>query len=154
MRTEPGFAEPLKPRAAFRHRIAMTDPEMSEEVILSLENKPGSLVRALEVVDDAGINIEGVAAESVGAYGVVRLWSQQADKLHELLDDHGFLVERRPAVFVRVPNKPGELLSICRRLAQEEVNIESLFCSAYRQDEGDIVIQAEDVETAREALGE
>lgn len=132
----------------------MSEPELSAEIILSLENKPGGLARALEVVEEAGINLEGVSAESVGAYGTVRLWSREADRLHDVLDEEGFLVTQRPTVFVRVPNEPGELHRICRRLGERDINIESVFCAAYRDDAGDIVIQTNDIEAAREALAQ
>lgn len=129
-----------------------TQPDVSDEIILSLHNKPGGLAQALQVVEDAGINLEGVSAESVGPYGTVRLWAKDADRLHDVLDDAGFTVARRPTVFVRVPNEPGQLLRICQRLGEEGINIQSLYCTAYRQDQGDIVVQADDVDAARKVL--
>lgn len=124
----------------------------AEEIVLSLENRPGTLAEALETVSEAGINIDGIALEAVGAFGTARILAEDPDGVFTALENANFPVTRRPATVFTLPNEPGALAEAVRTLGDSGINIESLFANASGQTEGEIVVQTDDPAGTRKAL--
>lgn len=124
----------------------------TEEVIVSLENRPGTLADALETLAEEGINIEGISLAALGPFGTARILAEDPDGVFTALEKAGVPATRREVNVVTLPNQPGELARVARTLGDSGVNIEGIFANASEASEGQIVIETDDPAGARKAL--
>lgn len=97
------------------------------EFTVRLANAPGMLAALAERLDDAGVNIEAVAAFGAGAAGVVHLVVSDAATARAVLHEAGVAFEERPVLTTELPKETGALAAMARRLADSGVNIEALY---------------------------
>lgn len=127
---------------------------MTTILSVSLPNHPGSLADVLEHVAQAGINVHAVEAEALGDFGAVHLETSDSSRAAEALRAKGYNVIQAEALELRLPNEPGELAKVARRLADANVNIVSLYGTMPVGDgEGRILLRVNRSEAARKALG-
>lgn len=100
---------------------------MSIVLSVALENHPGSLADILEILAKAEINVDAIEAEAQGDFGTVRLLTNKPKLAAELLRQDGYDVVEAEGIELTIPNKYGELAKIARRLADNKVNVVSLF---------------------------
>lgn len=122
---------------------------------VSLENHPGSLSDVLAVLGSNGINIHAVEAQAMGDFGGVRLQVADAAKAGKLLRDQGFDVVEADALELTLPNQPGVLADLARRLAAEKINVVSLWGTTpvAGSGQGRILLRVNDPVAARKLLG-
>lgn len=124
----------------------------AEEIIVSLENQPGTLADVTETLAEVGVNIEGVTCQAQGAFGVARFLTDNPGKAFKALEKANFPVARREVSTVTLSNEPGTLAEATRKLANSGINIESLFANASGNDEGEIVIETDNPANAQKVL--
>ena len=121
---------------------------MAKDLTVTLkENKPGAFSQVAEALGRAGVNIEGVAEIE----GIVHVLVEDAVAARRALEAAGLNVEdEREVLVVNVPDRPGELAKITRKIADEGVNLDVLYMAS----ETRIVIgvKANEVVKARQAL--
>jgi hypothetical protein len=122
---------------------------MATDITIELQDRPGELARAAEALGNAGMNIDGGCATTVGGSGQIHLLVEDSAAARQALEGAGITVGgEREALVVDAPNRPGELGRTARRLADAGVNIESFYESA-----GDrLVFCVDDLDKARGAL--
>jgi len=97
-----------------------------KEIIVIGEDRPGVTADVAEVLGKAGINIESIDAEALGATAVVRLIvDRYNDALLALAKAH-FHALTEDAILVRVDDRPGGLALIARRFKDEGINLRSV----------------------------
>ena len=122
-----------------------------QDLIVNLENKPGTLAALGEALGNAGINIEGVAgvAGAGGGQGEVHILVQDAQMAREALKDAGIeSAGERDVEVVAVVDQPGELGRHLRRIADAGVNVDL----AYMATSTRIVLGSSDMDALRKAL--
>lgn len=97
------------------------------EFIVHVENRPGRLAAITELLGDAGVNIEALAAYGNDGDGVLRLIVDDADAARRALSEASLRVEERAVLTASLPHTPGALAAVTRRLADADVNIEALY---------------------------
>jgi hypothetical protein len=125
---------------------------LSKQLIVFIENKPGALADLASTLAEAGVNIEAILLEGSLDFGAARIHVDQTRKAEKALLDAGFQVAAGDVVVVRVPNEPGALASIAKKLAKAKVNIESIFGTS-GNGECEFVLKVSDTEKARSVLG-
>jgi hypothetical protein len=103
------------------------------EFTVRLANRPGMLAMLAERIASAGVNLEALAAYSVGEEGRVHLIVDDAVTARSVLRRAGLAFEEREALVTTLPHRPGSVAGMTRRLADAGVNIESIYllrCSA------------------------
>ena len=100
------------------------------EFIIHLENRPGRLASVTEALATASVNIEALSAHGSGVESVLRLIVDDAPLARRALDEAGLGFEEREVLTAQLPNEPGALASITRRLADANVNIDALYVLA------------------------
>lgn len=120
------------------------------DLVIIPDDEPGVLARLGEAAGEAGLNIEAISAFTGEGKGIVHVLVDDAERALEVFTAAGFDVKaaRRVAV-ADIPDRPGELGRVCRRLADAGVNIEQAYLAAGPR----LVIACDDVDTAKEALG-
>lgn len=110
------------------------------EFIVHVENRPGRLAAITEMLGTAGVNIEALAAYGTDGRGVLRLIVDDADAARRALQDTGLRVEEHSVLTAFMPNEPGALASVTRRLADAEVNIDALYVLSTSSDGIEVAI--------------
>jgi hypothetical protein len=98
--------------------------EITKQLAIFLDNRPGTLARVAEALAEARINVYAISTSDTVDHTVIRLVVSDYRKALEVFEQHGTLVVDDDVVMVDGSNKPGELARIATKLAQAKVNIE------------------------------
>src|SRR5919106_5497392 len=122
---------------------------MLEEVILSVEDRPGVLADVGELLGKAGVNIETFAATTHDGRGVVHLIVDDGEDAGEILKSNGFKLEGVRAVMsITLDDQPGELGNYCRRLANAGVGISAAYVARRGGGESEVIFVVDEPEVA------
>jgi len=126
------------------------DHAMPRDLTLVLPNRPGTGAELTEAIARAGINLDGACAVGTGTESIVHLLAGDTEAVRQAVAGTGFEVrDEREVVITDIENRPGALAEILRRLGDAGVNVEF----AYGAADGHLVLGADDVERARQAVG-
>ena len=109
------------------------------------EDRPGALATLVQALSRSGVNIEGLAEID----GTVHLLIRNPGAARSAIRAGGYEIEdEHEVLLLPMPDRPGELSMILRRLADAGVNVRF----AYLATETRVVIGAENISRARQAL--
>ncbi len=118
------------------------------EFVVRLANRPGMLASLTELLGEAGVNIEALAAYGVDGEGVVRLIVDDAAATRRCLADAGIGAEEHQVLDAFLPHRPGELARVARRLADAGVNIDAVYLLNTGADGLELAMAVSDPEAA------
>ncbi len=125
---------------------------MLEEIILTVEDRPGVLAEIGELLGGAGVNIETLSASTFDGRGVVHLVVDDGEDAGEVLAAKGFNVQNsRPVLPTTLDDRPGELGRYCKRLADGGVHISAAYVVKRGEGETELLFAVDDLETAARA---
>ena len=114
-----------------------------------LADRPGTLADLGETLGSAGINIDGVCGFACEGKGIIHVLLEDATSARKVLEEAGFEVGKdRQVLLLDVMDRPGELGSICRRIADAGVNIDLIYAATGTR----IVLGVDDYEKARSVI--
>ena len=127
--------------------------QVGKQLSIFLENKPGTLAKVCEALAEKGININALTVSDTVDHAVVRMVvDRPADAAH-MLGASGVLVIENDVVLGEVPNRPGALALIAKRLGDHGVNIEYAYCTAaLDRPTGMLVLRTRDPKRAVQVL--
>jgi len=109
------------------------------------ENRPGALAGVVQALSQAGVNIDGIAEVD----GVVHILARDPNAARSCLRSGGYKIEDELEVLIMpMPDRPGELSMITRRLADASVNVRFVYLAT----ETRVVIGVDDITAARQVL--
>ncbi len=120
---------------------------------VELVNQPGELARLCEAMATSGVNLL-LCATTQGDNGAVALIADDEAAAQTVLDDAGIEYVIRPALTVRMENKPGIGAAIFRKLADASVNVDVLLPVRISAELFFAVICVDNEDAARGALGD
>ena len=103
--------------------------EVTTQFSLSLINKPGVLAQVSRQIAQAKVNIIAMTMMDSSEHGVLRLVSNDPEKLKAALSELNLPITETDVLAVTMPNRPGSLADICGKLAQGHVNISYAYCT-------------------------
>ena len=123
----------------------------TKEFRISLPNQPGQLVRVCEALSQRNVNIRTIA----GIAGTNRLAmvTDQEDPTKEVLQKLGLSFEEVELLTVRLVDKPGTLAGFARKLADANINIESIYRMGVTADGVEVAFTVSDIDKAKPVLG-
>jgi hypothetical protein len=98
--------------------------QISKQLAIFVDNRPGTLARLAEALAEARINIYAVTISDTVDHSVIRMVVSDYQKALHLFGERGTLVVEDDVLMLEGSNKPGELARIARLLAEAQVNIE------------------------------
>ena len=122
-----------------------------KEFRVSLSNRPGQLARVSGALGQRGVNIITLAATGIG---ILALVTDQEERTRTALKDLGLSFQERELLTVKLPNRPGELGNFAKKLADSEINIESIYLIDRIGDEVEVSFTVSDVPRAKQILGQ
>ena len=102
---------------------------IATQLAVFLENKPGTLARMCDSMEEAKINIFAFTTSDTVDHTVVRLIVSDTRKAMLMFEEHATLVVENEVLMIEGDNKPGSLARIAHRLSQAKINIEYAYCA-------------------------
>jgi hypothetical protein len=119
-----------------------------------LENKPGTLFKAISAITDAGVNMRALSVAETKDFGILRVIVSDVEKTKASLGTDT-MIRETPVIAVKMNDETGALKGILEILGDANVNIEYVYAftgaiegSAY------VVFRVDDVEGAEKILSE
>ncbi|MCK5357135.1 MAG: hypothetical protein KAJ48_01970 [Elusimicrobiales bacterium] len=94
-----------------------------------LPNIPGALNKFIDLFTKENINIIGIASEIKDDSGIVKIAVEVDKKISYILTNAGFTTVETPMLAIDLTDKPGELLALTKVLAQNNINITTVYGS-------------------------
>ncbi len=125
---------------------------MTVEIVVPLENKPGTLAKVAEALGAAGVNIQ-CASYTTGARGVTRFVTDEVEKALGALKAAKIKAKPPKEVLeVTLSDVPGSLGRMARKLAKARVNIEAFYIVGAGSDGLRCVVAVDKLDKARSAV--
>jgi len=112
----------------------------AEQISVFIENKSGRLAEVTRILGDADINIRALSLADTSDFGILRLIVNDREKAKAVLKEKGFTVTKTEVVAVEVPDRPGGLYQILRKLDSETINVEYMYAFVERCGENAVII--------------
>ncbi len=96
------------------------------ELNFRLQNSPGSLARACQMLADERINLIGLCLDGTGT---LRLVVDNHVHAAATLTEQHYQVEQRDVLYTEMPNQPGALAKVVRMVADAGVNLDYAYAS-------------------------
>jgi hypothetical protein len=103
--------------------------EITTQLALFLDNRPGMLARVCEALSEAKINIYAITTSDTVDHTVIRMIVSDSRKALHLFEERGTLVVETEVLMMTGDNRPGALAKISQRLGEEKINIEYCYCA-------------------------
>ena len=125
---------------------------MLEEIILTVDDRPGVLAELGELLGTHGVNIESLSASTHKGEGVIHLIVDDGEDAGEVLASNGYKVESaHPVLTATLDDRPGELGRYCRRLSDAGVYIHAAYVARRSGGETELIFTVDNLEQARQA---
>lgn len=126
---------------------------IQKQLSVFMPNRPGVLAQTCAVLSGNGVNILAMAVHDTVDNAVVRLLVDAPTKALLLLEQEELYVMEHDVVVVEIENAAGEIARIAQCLAEADINIYYLYCTATpKQEVGCLVIKTDNNERALEIL--
>lgn len=126
---------------------------MIKQLSIFLENKKGRMWKALDVLEEAKINIRALSLADTSDFGILRLVVPEPDRAQEVLEENGFLVKVGEVIAVGITDKPGGLNKILKILNKSGINLEYLYAFVEQnKNRAIVVLHPENIDAGLEAL--
>ena len=124
--------------------------EITRQLALFLDNRPGMLAKVCDVLAAEKINIYAISTSDTVDHSVIRMVVSDPDRALRVFEEHGTLVVDDDVLMIEGGNRPGSLADISRKLAASKVNIEYCYCATSPSAKKGLLIAR--VSDARKAL--
>lgn len=108
----------------------MPTVEIRNEVIFRAPTRVGLLADVTEALNNAGVNLIAIGAYDKGENGEFLMITSNNKLAYEALSTLGGELDLQSVVVAEVPNKPGELAAIARKLADHNINVGQVFATS------------------------
>lgn len=124
------------------------------QISVFMENRPGRLLRVLQVLASAKVNLQALSVADTSDFGVVRVIVDDPDAGVAALRADGLTTSRTEVLCAEIPDEPGGLArAIVGPLAEAGVNVEYVYAySQWQAGRAVVVMKVNDIEKAEAAL--
>jgi len=122
---------------------------MLKDLTIIIKDSPGTLADMCDILEEAGVNIEGVCAVTYKAECPIHILVNDADVARSALESNWVeVLAERDALLVRIEDRPGFLGQQARQLAEAGINIEVVYLTTHKN----LAFIVDDLEKARNVL--
>jgi len=100
---------------------------VAQQLVVMLENRPGSLAELCSELAKVAVNIQAIQASEAKPFVSVRLLVSQREAAKRVFERVGLKWKEENILTVFVGDRPGALGRITRKLADAGINIEYLY---------------------------
>ena len=121
--------------------------------IVEAKNQPGELARVSGAVAAKGINIQAGSVLSLGAIGGFGFITNDESGTRSALDGAQATYREVEVIPITVPDEPGALAEIARKLGDAGINVELLLATGMSGGKMNLALGVDKVEAARGIIG-
>lgn len=121
---------------------------------IRLTHRPGELARVAMALARYGVNVKSLAALAVDGGALVHILPDEPDAARAALSASDIAFEEAAVVTVLLENRAGEVARVAARLGAAKVNLRAIYVTGGVDNLVELAIVADDVEKARDAIGE
>ena len=126
---------------------------ITQQLALFLENRPGTLARVCEALSTEKINIFAISISDTVDHSVVRMVLSDPRRALLLFEEYGTMVVEDDVLMIDGDNKPGSLARIANKLSAAKVNIEYAYsATSPSAKKGLLILRVSDAKKALKAL--
>jgi hypothetical protein len=103
--------------------------QITTQLALFLDNRPGTLARVCDALSEARINIYAITTSDTVDHSVIRMVVSDTRKALLFFEERGTLVVESEVLMIEGSNKPGSLAKLAHKLADAQINIEYCYCA-------------------------
>lgn len=122
-----------------------------KQLSIFIENKGGTLIKVLELLSQAGIQIIASTVADTQDYGIYRLLCDQSTQAYLVLRENGINVQLADVLALSIDNEPGRAAQAIRALSAAGVDILYMYSFLWRG-KGVLVMRTSPDEKARETV--
>ena len=100
-----------------------------KEIRLSMPNRVGLLSEVTTAIANAKVNINAICAYAMENNAFFMLTTSSNSKAKKALAPLVFGVDEKDVIQVEVPNKPGELQKLAKKIADAGIDIEYMYAT-------------------------
>jgi hypothetical protein len=126
--------------------------EILKQFSIFMPNRPGVLAAMTKLFANQGVNLIGIASEISNDSGLVRVAVPEGTDVSGILTQAGFASIETSLISIEIADKPGELAQITKALADNHINITTIYGTALGGDRTRILIAAENTPKAKSIL--
>lgn len=131
----------------------MAEPTPRTEIEVELANEPGTLADVTELLGNENVNILGFTCEAAGETGTACFIPDDPRQALTALEGSGYEARQTEVLFMPIPNRPGELGKMARKLGDQGINIKRSFVAADPDsDTFGIGVEVDDIKKAAQTL--
>ena len=108
----------------------MAKVQIRNEVLFKAPTRVGLLADVTEALHAAGVNILAIGAYDKGDMGEFLMITSNNKLAYEALAGLGGEADMQSVVVAEVPNTPGELAAIARKLAAHDINVGQVYATS------------------------
>lgn len=124
-----------------------------KQISVFLENKPGRLSEAAEVLAKNGIDISALSLADTDEYGVLRMIVSDPDKAKNALSESGVICKVTDALVVAIDDRPGGFSESLRILTDKGIEVKYMYaCVSREQGKAIMVLSVADPAKADELI--
>lgn len=99
------------------------------EIRLSMPNRVGLLSLITTAVAKAKVNVNAICAYALENTAFFNLITDSNAKAKKALAPLGFAIEEKDVIQVELPNKPGELQKVAKKIADAGIDIDFMYAT-------------------------
>ena len=131
----------------------MYKAQAGTQLMITVDNKVGSLAELTHIIASSKINLMAVCAYAVDNRGMFMFVTEDNEKAKKILKAQGYDVREEGAILLTLENKPGALTSVTEKVAQAGIDLTLVYGSVEKGGKNSrIVLISEDNETVLATL--
>lgn len=121
------------------------------QISIFIENKSGTLLKVLELLKDAQIQLVATTIADTVEYGIYRVICSEPSRAYHVLKDAGISVALSDVFAISLDNEPGRAADAVRILNEAGINISYMY-SFLLGGKGILVFRTDNAELTREII--
>ena len=122
-----------------------------KQLSIFIENKSGTLIRVLNMLSKAGIQIIASTLADTKDYGIYRVLCDNPAQAYMLLKESGINVQLSDVLAISIDDTPGRAAEAISKISDAEVNILYLYSFLWKG-KGVLVFRTDNNDRANEAI--
>lgn len=122
-----------------------------KQLSIFIENKGGTLIKVLDLLSKAGIQIIASTVADTKDYGIYRVLTNNSAQAYLTLKEEGINVQLSEVFALSIDDQPGRAAEAIKEISDANVSILYLYSFLW-QGKGVLVFRADQSEKAKEAI--
>jgi hypothetical protein len=130
----------------------MAKAKKTKEISFTMPDKVGLLSEVTTAIAGARVNIAAICAYAMENSAYFMLTADSTAKAKKALAPLGVAIDERDVVEVEIPNKPGELQKVAKKIADAGIDIEYMYATAGKGKTATCVLKTADDQKAMRVI--